>query len=129
MARNGYSEEIKAQVLAALLTGQSVSSVSREYKIPKATVSSWKSRDPLGVAKHATQKEDDGLEIAGLLQSYLKENIKALIAQTKLFSNPEWLKEQDAPGVAVLHGVMTDKAVRLMEAFGANDTNDNQAEN
>lgn len=53
-----YSEETKAAVLAALLEGQAVSQVAREYDIPRGTVKSWKNRlKNEGVAKVATQKK------------------------------------------------------------------------
>jgi transposase-like protein len=39
---NRYDESTKAAVMGALLAGQSISSVAREYQIPKGTVSEWK---------------------------------------------------------------------------------------
>lgn len=119
MARK-YSNETKAAVLAALMTGQSVSSVAKEYRIPKGTVSSWWSRSG-GVAELATQKEG---AIGDLLLDYLQENLKALRFQAVKFQDQTWLNRQSASDAAVLHGVMTDKAVRLIEAMSnaANNT-------
>lgn len=114
-----YSEDTKAAVVSALLTGQSVSSIAREYSIPKGTVSAWKNR---GVTQKATQKRAD--DIGELIISYLQANLKALQVQAESFSDREWLKEQGASELAVLHGVMTDKAIRLLEAMGANDDSD-----
>lgn len=108
MSRN-YSDETKAAVMAALLAGQSVSSVAKEYRIPKGTVSSWKKRSAIP----ATQKKD----IGDLLTKYLETNLEALQAQAEAFKNPVWLAKQNASDAAVLHGVMTDKAVRLLEAL------------
>lgn len=115
-----YSEETKAAVMAALLAGQSVSKVADEYNIPPGTVRSWKSRQANGetVAVVATEKRE---EVGELLLAYLYANLRALKAQTAVFSDPAWLAKQDAGEVAVLHGVMTDKAVRLLEALGANN--------
>lgn len=53
MATRDYSAELRAAVMAALLAGQSVSSVAREYNIPKGTVAGWK-RQALGLAQQAT---------------------------------------------------------------------------
>jgi len=39
MAKTTYSPETKAAVMAALLEGQSVCKVAKEYSIPKGTVS------------------------------------------------------------------------------------------
>jgi transposase-like protein len=112
MARASYSDEVKAQVMAALLAGQSVNAVAREYNIPKGTVSSWKDRDVPNVAKDATQKES----LDNLLFGYVQESLKTLKAQVIIFSDESWIKRQSASELAILHGVITDKAIRLLEA-------------
>ena len=124
MASN-YSEETKAAVMSALLSGQSVSRVADDYNIPEGTVKSWKSRQLNGEtdATVATEKKE---EIGELLYQYLTASLRALQSQVELFSDRNWLKKQPASDLAVLHGVQTDKAVRIMEAFGrANDSNTN----
>lgn len=113
-----YEPEVKAAVMASLLSGQSVNAVAREYDIPKGTVSSWKRRAGLAVGDVTTQKKD---MIGDLLIEYLTANIQALKAQAVQFADLSWLSKQSASEVAVLHGVMTDKAIRLLEAFGAGD--------
>ena len=107
-----YKDETRAAVMAALLTGQSVSSIAREYDIPKGTVSNWK-RNTGGTIKR-TQKTE---HIGELLIKYLQSNLEALSAQAEQFKDREWLKKQTASDAAVLHGVMTDKAIRLLEAL------------
>lgn len=119
MSDNSYDKETKASVMAALIAGQSVSSVAREYNIPKGTVSNWKRRDG---AKLGTQKN----EMGDLILSYLKTNLAALKAQAEVFSDPEWLMKQEASQLAVLHGVMTDKAIRLLESLSSSNKNDGQ---
>ena len=111
-----YSNETKAAVMAALVAGQSINQAAKEYKIPKSTISRWKNSD---VPLDGTQKKDVGV----LLLEYLQTNLEALKAQAEHFKDKEWLKRQNAADVAVLHGVMTDKAVRLLEAFSASTDN------
>jgi transposase-like protein len=108
-----YSDETKAAVMAALLAGQSINGVAREYNIPPGTVSNWKNRQ--GVPRNGIQKRSE--QIGDLLLSYLHENLKTLQVQSIAFRNEDWLSRQDASDVAVLHGVLTDKAVRLIEAM------------
>lgn len=67
--RNEYSEETKAAVMAALLTGQSVSSLSREYGIPKGTVSGWKNRDINRAARYSARIKKKQAEMAALVDS------------------------------------------------------------
>lgn len=115
MSRQTYSSETKAAVLAALLTGQAASYVSREYNVPASTVKDWLSQMKSG--KISPDDPSQKNEIGGLILEYLKANLQALKAQTELFADQKWLSRQGASELAVLHGVMTDKAVRLLEAM------------
>lgn len=112
-----YSDETKAAVMAALLAGQSIGSIAREYNLPKSTISRWKNSD---VPQNGTQKK----QIADLITDYLRANLEALRAQAVMFSDHQWLAKQTASDVAVLHGVMTDKAIRLLEAFSGGEGED-----
>jgi transposase-like protein len=112
--RAEYSDETKAQVMAALLTGQSIGSVARQYSIPKGTISNWRNREALGVSKNGTQKAS----LDEALSAYVHASLITLTKQVELFRDESWLKKQPASEVAVLHGVLADKAIRLLEAFG-----------
>jgi transposase-like protein len=112
-----YSDTEKAAAMAALMAGQSLDAVSREYQIPKTTLHNW--RRPRRSQTFGTEKES---EIGDLLIAYLRANLAALKAQAEVFTDKTWLSEQGASEAAILHGVMTDKAVRLIEAFSAHDS-------
>ena len=106
--------------MAALLTGQSVGAIADQYHLPRGTVSSWKNRatglqSVADVADTATQKR----EIGNLVLEYLRANLETLHNQVRLFGNEEWLRQQPAGEVAVLHGILTDKAIRLLEALAS----------
>lgn len=111
-----HSDETKAAVMAALLAGQSITDVASEYSLPVGTVKTWaasnKRRD---VANVEPQKRE---RIGQLLMEYLEANLETLKTQTVVFRDEKWLLKQSASDVAVLHGVITDKAIRLLEAFG-----------
>ena len=119
MSDRSYSNDTKAAVMAALLTGQSVSSVAKEYQIPRGTVATWKRYTKGGVFENDQPQKE---MIGELLLEYLAANLRALRLQSEIFSDSNWLKGQEAGELAVLHGVMTDKAIRLMEAFGRNES-------
>lgn len=113
-----YTPETKAAVLAALLAGQGASKVAEEFRLPEGTVKSWQSRlrqaeSPL--RRVAPEKAD---EIGDLLIGYLHANLETLKIQATFFQDTKWLSQQNAADVAVLHGVMTDKSIRLLEALG-----------
>lgn len=122
MARKKYDPEVKAAVLAALLTGQSVNSVAKEYKIPKGTVSTWAKReeDTLNqIRKDAVDEANGGAgnEVGRLLLSYLEANLRSLKNQVEVMGEKEYVRGQSIENVALAHGIQVDKAVRLIEAL------------
>lgn len=123
MSKKKHSSETKAAVLAALMTGQAATYVAKEYNIPIGTVKSWKRRQRAQRdASDATQKKEE--DIGELLLIYLQESIKTLTEQVKHFRNREWLMKQEAESLAMLHGVQTDKAMRMIEAMDRAESSD-----
>ena len=108
-----HSDELKAQVIAALLAGQGVCEVAREYRLSKGLVSEWKRRSLGGSEQFGTQKRRELGELVGV---YLETLLKTVTTQLEVFSNETWLRQQSASDAAVLHGVLVDKGLRLLEA-------------
>jgi len=121
MGRTQYSDETKAAVLVALMEGQAVSKIAETYQIPVGTIYGWKSKELIGTASLPNEKRE---AIGELLVEYLSESIKTLIVQIKHFRNKGWLEEQGAESLAVLHGVQTDKVMRMLEALGRAESDD-----
>lgn len=118
MARGrAYDNATKAAVMAALLAGQSIPQVADQYRIPRGTVSDWRKRAVSEVRSQPTQKEDMPA-IDELLRDYVNENLTTLREQAKFFRDLHWLAKQDASALAVLHGVLADKTIRLLQVFG-----------
>ena len=117
MARTEYGPEVKAAVITALLSGQSVSSIAKEYSIPKGTVSGWKTKQDQsgGVARVVDEKKKT--DIGDLLIDLLTENLKAAKSIAIAVQDESYIKKQDASDVAVLLGVINDKAFRMLEAL------------
>jgi transposase-like protein len=111
------SPEIKAAVMAALLAGQSVCSVAKEYNLPKGTVSSWRQRmqRPCGVDGVATSHEEISALLLALVQAQLRG---AILRETTVMVDVVYLKGQNVADVAALHGGAEDRTVRMLEAFG-----------
>lgn len=109
-----HSDEVRAQIMAALLAGQGVSEVAAQYKIPDSTVSDLRKLLESQFGELRTKK---GTELEELLFGYLKSNLAALDAQAKVVSEREYIIKQPADSLAVLHGVMADKSIRLLEAI------------
>lgn len=116
-AHADYSPETKAAATAALLAGQSVSQVAKEYDLPKGTVSNWK-RNGDGVHADRTQKAESGApSIGDLLVTLLETNIKGLIAASAILQDVDWVRSQDASQLGVFLGITHDKVVRMLEAM------------
>lgn len=108
-----YNDEEKAAVLAdAVLLG--TGAAAAKHGIPPGTVRSWHSRTSVV----ATLKKD---HLGQLAAAYLQANLQALTAQAYVASDPEYIKRQPAESLAVLHGVMADKSIRLFEALAEGD--------
>ena len=116
-----HTTETKAAVLAALMAGQSISEVARDYKIPSGTIKGWKAD-----TKRFSQpvEPEKKIEIGDLLLEYLRENLVTLKEQSIHARKAEWLDRQSAADLAVLHGVSVDKAVRLLEALAGYESAD-----
>ena len=111
MARR-YTDDFKAEVMAALLAGQSIREVAEDYDVPRGTVGGWsaKLRDA-GVPNVSDSKKE---EIGDLLLEMVREQIQAAIAMLKHFQDKSWLRDQDAAEMAVLYGVNDDKLQRIL---------------
>lgn len=118
MARGkAHPPELKAAVLAALLIGQSVDAVAEEYSLPADTVRNWSREAKTAAQLLATEK--GGLDIGERIAHYLDKSLETLAVQVEHFRDREWLGRQDAADAAVLHGVLVDKVVRILQAAEA----------
>ncbi len=122
MARNSrtYTQQQKSEVLAAILTGSSLLSVAEETGIPYSTIQRWSVTEPrkLGIVEHV---EDEKEELGALVTEYIRESLRTLTVQARQFASPDWLQKQSANDVAILHGVMADKTIRVLSAIHSLD--------
>lgn len=109
-----HAPEVKAAVMAALLAGQSVTDVAKEYEIPTNTVKDWKRQVRSENILDGPEKRD---ALGELLIEYVRENLITLTAQSRHARNTAWLERQPASELAVLHGVIADKTVRILAAL------------
>ena len=117
-----YTPEVKAAVMAALLAGQSASSIAKEFGIPRGTVISWQARkaQPIieGVASDASvasQKKQD--QINELVLDLLIAQLQSQISMAQHAGDKRWLTLQEASAVAMLMGVGNDKVFRMLQAL------------
>lgn len=101
--------------MAALLAGQGVTEVSEQYNLPDATVSDLRKR--VDTEFGDLRSKNRGEQIENLLFDYLTANLEALRKQAEVVSEAAYIERQPAGEIAVLHGVMADKSIRLLEAI------------
>lgn len=115
MAKQPYPPEVRAAALAGLATGESISSVSRRLGVSRAAIIRWRDTTDMPTATIVQQQKK--AELGEQLFGYLQESITTLEFLVKFTRNEAWLRRQSAGDVAVLYGVLTDKAVRILGAF------------
>lgn len=110
-----HSDEVQQQVMAALLAGQGVTEVAKAYNLPDSTVSDLRKRvdDEYGDLR----SKNKGAVIESLLFDYLSTMLGTLKSQAEIAGEREYIFKQPAGELAVLHGVMADKSIRLLEAI------------
>lgn len=101
--------------MGALLAGQGVNETARALNLPKATVSRIKSeitREKL--EQVGTAREE---RLIDLVMDYVSTNLRTLKAQSIEVGRANYIKKQSASEIAVLHGVLADKTVRILAAI------------
>ncbi len=110
-----YSDDVRAQVLAAVAMGTPVLQIAREFHITPVTVRNWRRAAGLdGLPLVNREKRSDLGELIG---EYLRTGLEALTAQARVATDPEWIKKQPADQLAIFHGVLADKLVRVLAAL------------
>ena len=114
-----YPIQTRAAVVASLLSGQSPEEVSELHKVPVGTVRDWWRQ--AGLSDESPSSADiepvKKREIGALVADYLQETMTTLVVQVRHCRNPEWLARQDAHQLGTLHGILSDKSVRLLAAL------------
>ncbi len=116
-----YSDEEKAAALADVVFLGPGATVAK-YGIPLGTLKTWQQEFEI---VHDPSVKKGRIEI--LAMTYLEASLQALTAQAYVISQPEYIERQPAGELAILHGVVADKAVRLLDALGRAERVDSYA--
>lgn len=109
-----HSEQVRAQVIAALLAGQGVTEVATQYNLAKSVVSRLKASLSDGEMEQVgTQKR---LSLATLIENLLRMSLETATRLAHNSQDEQWFYKQNAADVAILFGVITDKSIKIVEA-------------
>jgi hypothetical protein len=110
MARGrAHDDQTRASVMAALLAGQAISEVARQYRLPEGTVHTWARQ------LHGVQPKNEE-EFSELIADCLRTFLSTLRIQAGQCQDTDWIKKQPASELAVFFGVLADKTFRILEA-------------
>lgn len=115
--RSGTPPEVQAQIIGALLSGQfsEDQDVAKAIGVSKSTVSRLRKQiPPEYVRQIETEKKD---RIGELVGEFLEEALESLKRIDAITHDQDWLKAQDAPGLATFYGVKADKVIKILQAI------------
>jgi transposase-like protein len=110
-----HDGELKAQCIALLLQGQVPSAIEKTTGVSKWTIYKWKREGDVSQALKDMQEERRA-EIEGLMFEYVTTGLRSLRKQAEVMGEDDWIRKQNAEGLAIVHGVAFDKVVRVLEA-------------
>jgi transposase-like protein len=111
-----YDAATIAAAVAALRAGEGVAAVARTLDIPESTVRTWGAQHGLDFEEIRAEKKQ---ALEELIAEYMTEGFKTLIAQVQALRDPTYLKQYSPENVAMSHGIMADKLIRVLEAHAA----------
>lgn len=108
----------KTEIGCALLSGLGISEVARRYSLPKQTVHRIKQ----GLGPRVEQANEIRREsMDELLVKAMVANLDAQHAIAEVATDAEYLRSQNALGIAALYQRLSDHSIRLFEAASADD--------
>lgn len=129
-----YTPAQRAEVLAAMATGESVRQTAARLGIPAGTIGKWRAELKQGpvaevVAEMLTLQPvraatEDKQDLGALVGEYLGAGLRTLRTQAEFAADRTWLEKQNAADLAVFHGVLADKLIRVLSALRPADDGD-----
>ncbi len=110
-----HPPEKKAAALAALASGESVRAVAQRLGLSRTTVAMW--RDAAGLNEPAAVVHEKRQALGEQVYELIEDSIRTLRVQLRVAADESWLKQQSAGELAVFHGVIADKTVRLLASL------------
>ncbi len=116
-----HPPEVRAAVVAALVTGAATGEVCREFGVSERTAQEWRDA-AVGSSRLVRVTGDEArtrreLDLEELVGNLVSSSISALVAQAGFAAERDWFTAQDASGIAEYRGVEFDRLIRLLRAF------------
>jgi hypothetical protein len=105
-----HPQELRAQVVAAVLAGTTVAEAARQFGVSKSLASEWSQS-----AEVRTIRTEKMVSDAELIMGYFRAALRAMIAQAELFADDDYCRRQDADKLALAHGILGTKLAGIAE--------------
>jgi transposase-like protein len=108
-----HPPELRAQVVAAVLAGESISEVARRFGVDKSSVIRWSAAmQPVEPSVARTREA-----LSELIWDAVVETLKSLIARAAVTGQADWIEKQSAADLAQLGGTEWDRIIRMVSGF------------
>ena len=116
MRGKSLSPELRAQIIAALLSGKAVNAIARQFSLTPSTVSSI--HKTLTPEQTVQVRTDSRSRLDDLLVEAVAANLAAQRFILDAICDAPYLKQHDPEKVGSLFGQIGDRAVRILEIAG-----------
>ena len=111
-----YDSSVRQRAISALRDGHTVRQVASDLGITTRTLRRWRAALPEDeqaeiVRRTALKKQAD---LGELIYGYLTTSLPSLTAQLRVMGDPVWIDRQNAREIAILHGMLWDRALRIL---------------
>jgi transposase-like protein len=108
-----HPPEFRAQVVAAVLAGESISEVARRFGVDKSSVIRWAAAmQPVEPTVARTREA-----LSELIWDAVAETLKSLIARAAVTGQADWIEKQSAADLAQLGATEWDRIIRMVSGF------------
>jgi hypothetical protein len=114
------SEPLKAAVMAALMLGQSAEQVAIRFGLPVTDVRRWEAAYDIS---NPLKRRDS---LSEMLLVFVEQELASLMAISIATSDEDWIKDQNAADIAILHGAKQDRLMKILEAYSRAQTSRQQ---
>jgi transposase-like protein len=108
-----HDATIRAAVIAALLAGQAVNDVARQFGLDSGLVSRWKARLPEAELQQVAAEKKERL--VDLIEGHLSASLKGAARIAAQTNDSEWLAAQSPEKLVLLYTTFSETSFRLME--------------
>ena len=111
--RTGYSDELKAQVIAEWQLGTPQRRIATKYGVPRTTVRVWTS----GLIRPLVTQENKS-DVDALFTEFITEALLALRSAARLGQDEDWLRNSKPHELYLWAGTLADKVLAALYAYG-----------